>query len=223
MSAVPLVMSCGHYIKGKLTLDLGNLVLHSASAIVKFDQILWLDFFFPGFQENALFRRGKRISRLLPSAGRIDLILDPSPFPHRHFYHKFDPGSVKVRNNLLAKEGRIEPNFDDYAGEQPPNLLDTIAHHNQCALGVVDIAWPVAHLKKVTSLRDMAKERIVTFGESLVRVVATKCPRNFIAARKHRAIEVERDAGQVELFEFFLHDLGVESYQCLQTIVGELP
>ena len=101
-------------------------------------------------------------------------------------------------------------------------MLDAIPDDRERTLGVVNISGPVSDLKKVSRLRDVAHERVIALGESLVRIVAAKRPLDFVSTGENRAIKVERDSRQVQFLDLLLDDLGVQAHQGLQAVVREL-
>ena len=60
------------------------------------------------------------------------------------------------------------------------------------------VASAVLHSQKVPGLSDVTKKRIIGFRESFMRIVSTRRILDLISSGEHRAIEVERDAFEIE-------------------------
>jgi len=54
---------------------------------------------------------------MMPVPGRVDLILDPGPFPHRHLHDILDARPVQVGDDFFREERGVESDLDDDSGQ----------------------------------------------------------------------------------------------------------
>ena len=109
------------------------------------------------------------------------------------------------------------------AAESLAEVVDQLPQERDRLLGVMDIARAVLQADDVAGLRDVGQQRIVARILPMMRIEAPEGPADLHARPDHRAVHVDRQAGQPEAGQRLGRQLLVESHQRRQRLLRELP
>jgi hypothetical protein len=103
--------------------------------------------------------------------------------------------------HLVAEEGAVHAYFDHRLRQDVANRLHAGQDELPGPVGVVDVSGAVQEIQHLSGLGQGAEQRIVTAGPFLLLVEPHGGPFGTSAGGLHRAVEVQGDAGKVELTE----------------------
>src|SRR2546427_8055025 len=137
---------------------------------------------------------------------------------------KAQPRAVSSRRTSRWKNAASMRNSSGSAervAEPSAHTVDHRAEERRRLLGIVDVAGPVLEPQDVPGLRHVGQERVVTGILAGVGIEAAKGPADRGPGADDGAIDVEREARQLQTRQGIEHDLRVESKERPERGVNE--
>jgi len=120
---------------------------------------------------------------------------------HRH--GELHPVAVQGLGHLVAKKGAIHTDFNLHPRQGLPEPTDTLQHEGLGSVGVMDVTRTVQDIEDLTGLGNGTKQRVIAAGALLLFVKPHGGPFGPPTGALHRAVEVQRDALELQLAQSF--------------------
>ena len=85
---------------------------------------------------------------------------------------------------------------------------------------IIDVAGPVVHAQKMTSIGQVGGDRKVTARFAMVRIVAAMRPADSLSRAQDRAVDINGQRADAQELDLLGNNLGVEGLQGFQSLVG---